>query len=158
MDCDTLFTHLAQLRRATVGGVRTPHKPLLLLTAGITPAGTAGLRRIRRSGFAEEVLRAYAYACAVCGFDGGLGRNSVALQAAHIHWHSQGGPDAIPNGLALCVLHHALLDLGVIGITTDRAIKVSSRYVPRGTISFIVTSLHGQPLRQPQQAARQRPR
>ncbi|MBO0837316.1 MAG: restriction endonuclease, partial [Actinobacteria bacterium] len=32
------------------------------------------VRRPRASGFAEEVLRAYAYQCAMCGFDGRLGR------------------------------------------------------------------------------------
>src|SRR4030095_7862418 len=49
-------------------------------------------RRPRRQGFAEEVLRAYAYACAVCGFDGALGRNPVDIEAAHIRWHSPPGP------------------------------------------------------------------
>jgi putative restriction endonuclease len=44
----------------------------------------AGARRsLRRSGFAEEVLRAHAYQCAMCGFDGALGRNPVGLEAAH---------------------------------------------------------------------------
>lgn len=36
----------------------------------------------RRRGFAEEV-RAYAYQCAMCGFDGALGRYPVGIQAAH---------------------------------------------------------------------------
>jgi putative restriction endonuclease len=53
-------------------------------------------RRPRRPGFAEEVLRAYGYACAVCGFDGALGRNPVAIEAAHIRWHSQQGPMRSP--------------------------------------------------------------
>jgi putative restriction endonuclease len=34
----------------------------------------SGPGRPRRRGFAEEVLRAYAYQCAMCGFDGALGR------------------------------------------------------------------------------------
>jgi putative restriction endonuclease len=70
-------------------------------------------RRARRPGFAEEVLRAYGYACAVCGFDGALGRNPVAIEAAHIRWPSRQGPDEVANALALCTLYHALLDLGV---------------------------------------------
>ena len=72
--------------------------------------------RPRRRGFAEEVLRAYAYQCAMCGFDGALGRYPVGIEAAHVRWHSQEGPDEIPNALALCALHHALFDLGVVGI------------------------------------------
>ena len=55
--------------------------------------------RPRRRGFAEEVLRAYAYQCAMCGFDGALGRYPVAIEAAHVRWHSQEGPDEIPNAL-----------------------------------------------------------
>jgi putative restriction endonuclease len=48
-------------------------------------------RRTRRAGFAEEVLRAYAYAyaCAFCGFDGALGRDPVGLEATHVHWHAR---------------------------------------------------------------------
>ena len=48
--------------------------------------------RPRRRGFAEEVLRAYAYQCAMCGFDGALGRYPVGIEAAHVRWHSQEGP------------------------------------------------------------------
>jgi putative restriction endonuclease len=71
-------------------------------------AGSTGMavtrRSVRRPGFAEEVLRAYAYQCAMCGFDGALGRNPVGLQTAHVRWHSQVGPDVVANGLALCAL------------------------------------------------------
>src|SRR5262249_34184880 len=49
-------------------------------------------RRPRGGGFAEAVLRAYAYQCAMCCFDGKLGRNPVAIQAAHVHWHSAAAP------------------------------------------------------------------
>jgi putative restriction endonuclease len=42
--------------------------------AGTGGAAQAAARlRPRRRGFAEEVLRAYAYQCAMCGFDGALG-------------------------------------------------------------------------------------
>ena len=81
--------------------------------------------RPRRRGFAEEGLRAYAYQCAMCGFDGALGRYPVGIEAAHVRWHSQEGPDETANALALCALHHALFDLGVVGITEDRRICVS---------------------------------
>ncbi len=37
----------------------------------------------RGRGFAEEVLRAYVYQCAMCGFDGALGHYPVAIEAAH---------------------------------------------------------------------------
>jgi putative restriction endonuclease len=60
-------------------------------------AGSGGVtrdvgRRSRRRGFAEEVLPAYAYQCAMCGFDGALGRYPVGIEAAHVRWHSHEGP------------------------------------------------------------------
>ena len=51
---------------------------LAALEASSLQPPTRARRRPRRPGFAEEVLRAYGYACAVCGFDGALGRNPVA--------------------------------------------------------------------------------
>jgi HNH endonuclease len=60
-----------------------------------------------------DVLTAYEYRCAVCGFDVRLGSVSIALDAAHIRWHQAGGADLEKNGLALCVLHHKTFDLGL---------------------------------------------
>ena len=97
-------------------------------------------------GFAEEVLRAYAYQCAMCGFDGALGRYPVGIEAAHVRWHSQEGPDEIPNALALCALHHALFDLGVVGIAEDRRISVSGLDVARNEAGRAVDELAGKPL------------
>ncbi|MFR9724353.1 phosphorothioated DNA-binding restriction endonuclease [Streptomyces sp. MS19] len=111
--------------------------------------GRTPRRRQRRPDFAEEVLRAYAYACAVCGFDGRLGRNPVGLEAAHIRWHSQDGPDELPNALALCALHHALLDLGVLGLTADRHVRVSALYVAGSAAGRAVDELAGRPLAVP---------
>ncbi|MCQ6555408.1 HNH endonuclease [Streptomyces sp. C10-9-1] len=106
-------------------------------------------RRRRRAGFAEEVLHAYAYACAFCGFDGALGRNPVGLEAAHVRWHSLDGPDEVDNGLALCSLHHALFDIGVLGLLPDLHIQVSELYVARGPAGRAVDGLHGQPVAAP---------
>ncbi|MDH2389371.1 HNH endonuclease [Streptomyces sp. HNM0663] len=106
-------------------------------------------RRKRRAGFAEEVLHAYAYACAFCGFDGALSRNPVGLEAAHVRWHSQDGPDEINNGLALCALHHTLFDLGVLGLIPDLRIQVSELYVARSRVGQAVDTLHGQQVATP---------
>ncbi|GGL87779.1 HNH endonuclease [Streptomyces fumigatiscleroticus] len=106
-------------------------------------------RRKRRAGFAEEVLHAYAYACAFCGFDGALGRNPVGLEAAHVRWHSQDGPDDVDNGLALCSLHHTLFDLGVLGLQPDLRIQVSRLYVARSGAGRSIDALHGQPVARP---------
>ncbi len=123
---------------------------------GLDPAGPAdaaerpaGLRRRRRAGFTEEVLQAYAYACAFCGFDGALGRNPVGLEAAHVRWHSQDGPDEVGNGLALCSLHHTLFDVGVLGLLPDLRIQVSPLYVARNAAGRATDLLHGQPVALP---------
>jgi len=123
---------------------------LAVLELAATPAVAAAIRGPRRPGFAEEVLRAYAYQCAMCGFDGALGRNPVGLEAAHVRWHSQDGPDVVANGLALCALHHALFDLGVLGLTAELHIRVSSLYVARSDAGRrAVDDLSGQPLLAP---------
>lgn len=107
-------------------------------------------RRPRRAGFAEQVLAAYAYACAMCGYDGALLRNPVGLEAAHVRWHSQDGPDELANALALCSLHHTLFDLGALGLTPDRRIRVSELYTARGEAGRAVHLLHDRPLAAPQ--------
>ena len=52
----------------------------------------------------------------------------------------------ITNALALCALHHALFDLGVLGITEERRIRVSSLYVGRNDAGRAVDTLAGKPL------------
>ena len=116
------------------------------LNAAAPPETTRIRRRARRSGFAAEVLLAYAYQCAMCGFDGALGGTPAGIEAAHVRWHSQDGPDDVANGLSLCALHHVLLDLGVLGLTADRRICVSGLYVARSHAGKAVDALAGQPL------------
>jgi putative restriction endonuclease len=55
-------------------------------------------------------------------------------------------PHEIANALALCALHHALFDLGVLGITEDRRIPVSALYVARNEAGMAVDALAGKPL------------
>jgi putative restriction endonuclease len=107
----------------------------------------SSVRRPRAPGFAEEVLRAYAYRCAMCGFDGRLGRNPVAIEAAHVRWHSQDGPDELANAIALCSLHHALFDCGVLGLGPDLRVTVSPLYVAASQAGRAIDTLAGQPLR-----------
>jgi putative restriction endonuclease len=75
---------------------------------------TSPTPRKRDRDFRRRVLTAYEHRCAVCGFDVMLGNVLIALDAAHIRCHQAGGPDEETNGLALCVLHHKMFDLGVV--------------------------------------------
>ncbi|UED85529.1 phosphorothioated DNA-binding restriction endonuclease [Streptomyces profundus] len=108
-----------------------------------------GVRRARNAGFADVVLRAYGYACAMCGFDGTLGRRPVGIEAAHIRWHSQRGPDLLTNGLALCALHHTLFDLGALGLTVEGRVRVSGLYAARSAAGRATRQLDGRPLAEP---------
>ena len=81
--------------------------------------------RTRTSNFRKNVLRAYEYKCAVCGFDVKLGDSPIALDACHIKWQKAGGPDEAVNGLALCVMHHKLFDRGAYTLSKRLEILVS---------------------------------
>ncbi len=70
------------------------------------------IRKQRDPLFRKNVLRAYKYQCAICGFNMRHDDTTVALEAAHIKWKQHGGPCEIPNGLALCAIHHKAFDKG----------------------------------------------
>src|SRR5207245_1920141 len=78
--------------------------------------------RLHQRGFRERVLRAYQQCCAICRL-----RHDELLEAAHIlpDGHPRGEP-VIPNGLALCKLHHAAFDAYIIGVTLERAIQIAA--------------------------------
>ena len=83
------------------------------------------IRKERDPHFRQQVLRAYNYECAICGFNMRHDNTSVALEAAHIKWKQHGGPCEIPNGTALCAIHHKAFDKGSIGLDEDMRIRVS---------------------------------
>ena len=70
--------------------------------------------------FRSAVLDAYDERCAVCEYDIRFGDRLLGLEAAHIRWHSHDGQDVVPNGLALCSVHHKALDSGAIGLEGKR--------------------------------------
>ncbi len=88
------------------------------------------LRRIKRRDpqFSGKVLDAYGNRCAVCRLAISFKSKAVALEAAHIKWFSQNGPNTIPNGLALCPLHHSLFDFGAFTVTEDMQLSVSKQF------------------------------
>jgi len=91
------------------------------------------IRKKRTRAFRDMVLRAYEYRCCVCGFDLRIGHIPAGLEAAHIQWHTAGGPDIGPNGLSLCALHHKLFDLGAFTLTPDSQKIVFSEHAVSGT-------------------------
>lgn len=99
--------------------------------------------------FRQQVLEAYGQACAVCGFDGRLGAATFGLDAAHIRWKQAHGPDEVPNGLALCALHHRALDRGAIGLTEGRRLLVSAKVAGSKEVQNALVRFQGEPLREP---------
>jgi putative restriction endonuclease len=78
------------------------------------------LQRLHQVIFRPKVLRAYEARCALCR----LG-HAPLLDAAHIlpDHHERGDP-VVPNGLAMCKIHHAAYDANIIGIRPDRVVEV----------------------------------
>jgi putative restriction endonuclease len=89
--------------------------------------GKADKRQKRDPRFRTNVLQAYNWACAICGFKGWLEGTAFGVEAAHVRWHSHDGPSTVDNGLCLCSLHHKALDRGVIGIDDDYKLLVTQR-------------------------------
>lgn len=100
------------IRADVLSAVGLPNDP----SEALTDTRTA---RRRNPAFREKVLLAYQYRCGVCGHDLRLGRQSIGLEAAHIKWFQANGPDEIPNGIALCSLHHKVFDLGAFTVLAD---------------------------------------
>lgn len=103
----------------------------------------------RDPGFRDKVLRAYGYQCAVCGYDVQLNSRPVGLEAAHVKWHQAHGPDTEENGLALCVLHHKLLDRGAWRLTDDYCFLASEQVHGSAGMDEWVLRFHGEELRAP---------
>jgi putative restriction endonuclease len=98
----------------------------------------------------DQVLRAYSYACVVCGFDGRMWKNPVGLEAAHIRWVHFGGPNQVSNGLCLCSLHHKIFDLGVLTIDSQSwQLVISSALNGLGSGVKALHELHGSKIRTP---------
>lgn len=78
-------------------------------------------RRIHQDVFRTRVLHAYRDRCAICN----LGRRGL-LDAAHIVDDShEDGLAIVPNGLALCRIHHGAYDQYLIGIRPNLTLEVA---------------------------------
>ncbi len=98
------------------------------------------VRRLHQPVFRSMVMRAYTERCAVCAL-----RHGELLDAAHIvEDRHELGVAAVRNGLALCKIHHAAYDSGILGVTPD-------------LVEHGLKRLHGQRLRSVPSSRRKRP-
>jgi putative restriction endonuclease len=76
--------------------------------------------RIHQETFSQMVVSAYNTSCAVCRI-----KHKELLDAAHIlpDRDERGRPE-VPNGLALCKIHHAAYDANILGITPDYKVEI----------------------------------
>jgi putative restriction endonuclease len=80
-------------------------------------------RRLHQPVFASQVMLAYETRCAVCA----LGHREL-LDAAHIIPDTDPrGLPVVPNGLALCKIHHAAYDRNILGIRPDSVVEIHHR-------------------------------
>lgn len=76
-------------------------------------------QRLHQAAFRVNVLSAYRDACAMCEL-----KHVELLDAAHIISDALGGAPIVPNGLALCKIHHAAFDHQIIGLRPDHVLEV----------------------------------
>jgi putative restriction endonuclease len=76
--------------------------------------------RLHQPMFRARVLAAYMTRCTVCH----LGHSQL-LDAAHIipDGRPHGAP-VVPNGLALCKIHHAAFDINIMGVRPDLTVHI----------------------------------
>lgn len=80
----------------------------------------------RDRSFREAVLAAYDKRCAICKFHVKAAGQLIGLEAAHIKWHSAGGPACVKNGMVLCAIHHKFFDSGLFTVSSDLTVVVSA--------------------------------
>lgn len=109
---------------------------------------TLARRRVHQSSFREWVLDAYQRQCAFCRL-----RHEELLEAAGIveDSHPLGEPE-VPNGLALCALHHSAFDRFFIGLRPDYVIEVRADILKESdgpTLLRAIQGLHGRQISLP---------
>jgi len=101
-------------------------------------------QRLHQDRFRERVLRAYKEQCAVCRL-----RHAELLDAAHIvEDREEFGEPVVPNGLALCKLHHAAFDRYFIAVRPDYVIEVRQDVLDEEDGPMLLHGLKGLHLRE----------
>lgn len=119
----------------------------------LSPLAASARRRRRDPAFRDAVLRAYGHRCAVCGFETRVGTALVGVDAAHLWWHGHGGADEVSNGVALCALHHRLLDRGAFTLadasSRERVVVVADEAHGGEGFARWLLDFHGRPIAPP---------
>jgi putative restriction endonuclease len=109
-------------------------------------------RRIHQEEFRQQVLHAYDCRCAVCGLP-----EVRLIQAAHIVPDSHlAGEPVVPNGLALCSLHHGAFDAHMLGLRPDMRLMIADslmKMTDGPTLKYALQGFQDQAMRLPRRGA-----
>lgn len=109
-------------------------------------------QRIHQAAFRERVIGAYRHQCALCRL-----RHSELLDAAHIVADSDpDGEPVIPNGLAMCKLHHAAFDRFFLSVKPDYTIEIRADLLDETDGPMLkhgLQGIHGKTIHAPSRAA-----
>ena len=79
--------------------------------------------RLHQTRFRHLVIGAYGRRCTICRL-----REPRLLEASHIlPDRDERGVASVPNGLALCAIHHEAFDRDLLGISPDHRVRLSRR-------------------------------
>jgi putative restriction endonuclease len=95
-------------------------------------------RKVRDAKFRRAVLHVYKGRCALTGIRLVNGGGRLETEAAHIMSVGDGGPDAINNGIALSGTVHWMFDRGLIGLTDEGDILLSSKINDREGVEKMI--------------------
>jgi putative restriction endonuclease len=102
-------------------------------------------RRVHQTRFRSSVLAAYKTTCAICRL-----KEGDLLDAAHIiPDNDPHGDPVVPNGLALCKIHHAAFDRNILGVRPDLVVEVRSDILTKSDGPMLLHGLqeaHGEHL------------
>ena len=105
-------------------------------------------QRLHQQEFRERVLEAYQRHCAICRL-----RHDQLLEAAHIVGDREMlGAATVPNGIALCSLHHAAFDAHLMTVRPDYHIEVRPDVLEETDGPMLIHGLqgfHGKSIRVP---------
>lgn len=107
--------------------------------------------RLHQPLFRARVLTAYDGRCAICRL-----RHHELLDAAHIVPDSEGGQPVVPNGIAMCKIHHAAFDVGMLGVDPDYRVAIRADLLTETdgpTLRHTLQEVHGSRLEVPRQRA-----
>ena len=97
-------------------------------------------RKVRDAKFRRAVLYVYEGRCALTGMRLVNGGGRLETEAAHIMSVGDGGPDAVNNGIALSGTVHWMFDRGLIGLTDEGGILLSSKINDREGVEKMIYS------------------